>query len=46
MFDLVSGTNWMGGEIRRLTIELESSDVERVFVDYIFLINILNVLCV
>ena len=46
MFDLVSGTNWLGGEIRRLTIELESSDVERVFVDYIFLINILNVLCV
>ena len=46
MFDLVSGTNWMGGEIRRLTIELQSSDVERVFVDYIFLINILNVLCV
>ena len=40
MFDLVSGTNWLGGEIRRLTIELESSDVERVFVDYIFLINI------
>ena len=37
----------MGGEIRRLTIELESSDVERVFVDlWIFLINILNVLCV
>ena len=46
MFDLVSGTNWMGGEIRRLTIELQSSDVERVFVDYIFLINILNALCV
>ena len=45
MFDLVSGTNWTGGEIRRLTIESESSDVERVFVDYI-LINILNVLCV
>ena len=45
MFDLVSGTNWMGGEIRRLTIELQSSDVERVFVDYI-LIDILNVLCV
>ena len=45
MFDLVSGTNWMGGEIRWLTFELESSDVERVFVDYI-LINILNVLCV
>ena len=45
MFDLVSGTNWRGGEIRRLTIELQSSDVERVFVDYI-LINILNVLCV
>ena len=45
MFDLVSGTNWMGGEIRRLTIELESSDAERVVVDYI-LINILNVLCV
>ena len=45
MFDLVSGTNWMGGEMRRVTIELESSDVERVFVDYI-LIDIWNVLCV
>ena len=45
MFDLVSGTNWMGGEIRRLTIELQSLDVERVFVEYI-LIKILNVLCV
>ena len=42
MFDLVSGTNWTGGEIRRLTIESESSDVERVFADYI-LINISNV---
>ena len=42
MFDLVSGTNWMGGEMRRVTIELESSDVERVFVDSI-LIDIWNV---
>ena len=41
-FDLVSGTHWMGGEIRRMTIEVESSDVERVFADYV-LINILNV---
>ena len=32
----------MGGKIRRMTIEVESSDVERVFADYV-LINILNV---
>ena len=40
VLDLNSGIGWVpGGGIRRTTIEVEGSDVERVFADYV-LINL------